>query len=155
MLAHFLSHLTPEWWKWGPNNSSLQKYCILLSFIFYLRTIGEVWRMSHPSKELYFTIIKAFSKSELHSEVLGAQLFTCAILFVCNKMVAQNQSACLIETQLETYMYYLNFNSTNSFHFWYFHQKSLQQRICTLNVVLTSKIRCTSKNNFHNSNVSV
>ena len=35
------------------------------------------------------------------------------------------------------------------------HLKFIQWDFCCLNVVLTSKIRCASKNNFHNSNFSV
>ena len=33
-----------------------------------------------------------------------------------------------------------------------FHQKSSQQGFCSLNAILTSKIRCASNNKFHNSN---
>ena len=35
------------------------------------------------------------------------------------------------------------------------HQMFTQWGFCSLNVVLTSKIRCASKNNFHNSNTSI
>ena len=80
---------------------------------------------------------------------LGTQAcnFTCVLDRACKKIGAQNQSACPIETQLETFFLVVYYPA---FIFNVFPSKSSQGGLCSLNVVLTSKIRCTSKNKFHN-----
>ena len=73
------------------------------------------------------------------------------------KMGGQNQISRVIKTHLEIFLFLLDYlNRTCSFHF---NSASiegfLQLNFCPLNVILMSKIRCVSKNNFHTSDVSV
>ena len=59
-----------------------------------------------------------------------------------------------IERQIETLLFLL-YNLNRAFVFNVLSLKVLQQDFCSLNVVLMSKIRCDSKNNFHISDLLV
>ena len=89
---------------------------------------------------------------------LGSPLFGCAILFSVRlgtqKMDAQDRGARPIETQIETLLFLL-YNLNRAFVLNVLSLKVLQQDFCSLNVVLMSKIRCDSKNNFHISDLLV
>ena len=76
--------------------------------------------------------------------------------FLGARIGAQNQSVRPTETQLETLLYVLYyFSRTCSFHFKCVSIKCVCNEFFCLIVVLMSKIRCVSKNNFYTSDSSV